>query len=130
MPGFPETSVSIYSERNKNMEGKDDDPPPTPIAPLDEQPDGGDVMEYYAYSAADRLEYVKKQIEEREKAHFNLHLIQISLDGNPEPGTHRETEEKEAPCVCGKCELSRVTKLLTSMMYAINKLKAVHASLS
>ena len=107
--------------------------PPTPIAPLDGQPDvtGSDVMEYYAYSAADRLEYVKKQIEEREKVYFDLSLLHMSLDGNPEPGEHRDkTEANEAPCVCGACELSRVKKLLTSMMYAINKLKALHSSLT
>ena len=114
------------------MTDHDDDQPPTPIVPLDEQPKvSGDAMEYYAYSAADRLGYVKTQIEEREKAHFNLYLIKISLDGNPEQGTHRETDERnEAPCVCRDCELPRVTKMLMSMTYAINQLKAIHSSLT
>ena len=105
---------------------------PTPIAPLDEQPDlvGDDVMEYYAYNAADRLKYVKDQIEEREKAHFNLYLIKISLDGNPEAGPHRDNAKNEAPCVCRDCELPRVKGMLTSMMYAINQLKAIHSSLT
>ena len=114
------------------MDEHTDDPPPTPIAPLDEQAiDPTDVMEYYAYNAADRLEYVKGQIEEREKAHFNLYLISISLNGNPEPGPHREVNPDEVQvCMCGACELSRVTKLLLSMVYAISKLKALHSSLT
>ena len=54
---------------NENAKGTPPPTTPTPIAPLDKQPkgDGTDVMEYYAYNAADRLEYVKKQIEERER---------------------------------------------------------------
>lgn len=121
------------------MNEDDTKTPPTPIAPLDQQPkeDTPDVMEYYAYSGADRLKYVKEQIEEREKAHFNLYLIQQSLDGNPEPGKHHEIDTSptalpnmKVPCVCRNCELPRVKSLLKSMTYAINKLKAVHASLA
>ena len=111
---------------------------PTPIAPLSEQPKvkGTDMMDYYAYSPADRLTYVRERIEEREKVYFNLHLISVSLTGNPENGEHIErvevTDDKppQPPCICRDCELTRVDKLLISMGYAINQLKAVHASLA
>ena len=112
---------------------KNHDAPPTPIAPLSplsEQPKDEGVMEYYAYNAADRLKYVKNQIEEREKAHFNLFLIQVSLTGNPERGVHRENAEDTVPCICRDCELPRVTKMLASMVYAISQLKAIHSSLT
>ncbi len=93
-----------------------------------------DTIEYYAYNAADRLEYVKERIEEREKAHFNLFLIEQSLAGNPERGTHRDAVEVDdkpvIPCQCADCELKRVQGLMRSLTYAINKLKAVHASLT
>ena len=112
------------------MTDHNDDQPPTPIAPLSEQPNNEGVMEYYAYNAADRLKYVKDQIEEREKAHFNLYLIKMSLDGNPESGLHRDSEKNEAPCVCRDCELPRVKNMLMSMTYAINQLKAIHSSLT
>lgn len=109
---------------------------PTPIAPLSgaETQDRSDVMEYYAYNAADRLKYVKEQIEEREKAHFNLFLVEQSLGGNPERGEHNDPIVIEGrppiPCQCADCELRRIGTMMRSLTYAINKLKAVHASLT
>ncbi len=109
-------------------------PPPTPIK--EPQADTLDVLEYYAYNAADRLKHVKGQIEEREKAYFNLSLIETSLNGNPEEGKHHEVDEesndptKRVPCQCRDDELKRVQNLMRSMVYAIGKLKAVHAALA
>ncbi len=117
------------------MTPENDGKTPSAIAPLPGAINSSvpDPLEYYAYDAADRLKFVKEKIEDREKAYFNLYLIQISLDGNPEPGTHIERDEEivnQPPCLCRDCELPRVNKLLEQMTYAINQLKAVHAGLA
>lgn len=93
-----------------------------------------DEFNYFAFSQADRLSEVKKKIEEREKVHFELLLLRESLDGNPEPGEHNDKrtvgpEKMPMPCQCGRCELDRVVKLITSTEYAIRKMRALYARL-
>lgn len=119
-----------------NGDDKQDDKQTTPVS-IGPQVDTLDSIEYYAYNAADRLKYVKEKIEEREKAYFELFLLEQSLDGNPERGEHKQPSLREpnkpmpsVPCQCADCELSRVQGLLRSLTYAIGKLKAVHASLT
>lgn len=90
-------------------------------------------FEYFALSGADRLKTVKDQLEGREKGYFELALMEAALDGNPEsPEAHHESKEGEPPirCPCRDCELKRIRSLMGSLRYGIQKLKAIHASLS
>jgi len=100
--------------------------------------DGGDATEedfnYFAYAPSDRLVEVKKKIEEREKFHFELTLLNESLDGNPEPGEHQDNrtvgpDKTPVACPCGRCELKRAKKLVVQTEYVIRKLRALYVRL-
>lgn len=93
-----------------------------------------DDFNYFAFDQADRLAEVKKKIEEREKVHFDLCLVETQLAGNPEVGEHEENrtvgpDKVPVPCQCGRCELKRIKKLKTSTEYSIRQLRALYARL-
>lgn len=93
-----------------------------------------DELRYFAFNQADRMTEVKKKIEERERVHFSLMMLQAELDGNPELGDHDESrtvgpDKTPLPCQCGRCELARIQKLIVSTEYAIRKLRALYARL-
>lgn len=113
------------------------------IQPRQPQPDDTsaadkqDDYSFFAYSPSERIDAVKKKIEEREKALFELEMLRMMLDGNPNPGEHLEEKDRKTkgpegqdltrPCNCGACELVRVNDAIDGLRYGLNKLRALHA---
>lgn len=95
----------------------------------DNDQDRPGLLEYFNYPVADRLKMVKDQIRKHEEKHFELTMAQMSVEGNPEQGTHQEPDPRKTgdqpPCMCGGCELERIENGLQGLTYAINRLKAL-----
>jgi hypothetical protein len=110
-----------------------DDTPPIRLPAPAPVPEGADKglfpdLDYFAFGRPDQLETLKKQIEDREKLHFNLVMAKLSLEDNPENGEHNETAAEK--CFCNKCELKRVVGNLASLDYAIRRLRAFYSTLT
>lgn len=115
----------------------------TPKRPriVQSQADPADLQDdylFFAYGPAERIEAIRKKIEERERSLFDLEMMEVMLEGNPNPGTHEPVENRQSkvgpdgvfvtrPCGCGACELVRVKDAVKGLRYALSKLRALHA---
>jgi len=102
-------------------------------APSDQELDR--ELEYFAFPPAERLKALKDKITEREKVYFDLEMVIVMLDGNPESGECKKEQpvgpdKGHVPCQCGSCELDRVKKMLVSVGYAVGRLRALHGRLA
>lgn len=92
-------------------------------------------FQYFVMDGPERLKAVKTKIEEREKVLFDLELVEIMLEGNPEPGECRKGTflpdgKTPYPCQCGNCELARIRNMKSGIIYALGKLRALYSRLS
>lgn len=105
------------------------------VKPLasEQQAPSPSLLDYFNYPTADRLQKVKELIRQHEEKHFSLALGLLSIEGNPDQGTHHEVDPddpKAIPCQCGPCEVARIRNGMAGLEYAINQLKAICAQLS
>jgi hypothetical protein len=121
---------------------------PTPIHPASALPDP--EYDYFSTSPQERLPILNKMIAEREERLFELELAEMSLDGNPAKKQSMSHDDfatltqqsiddaakagkkfvQQQICPCISCQLDQVRDSKLSLIYSLNKLRALASTMT